>query len=256
MARGSSTKGKSVEKQGTPAWMVTYGDMMTLLLVFFVLIVAFSTVEIEKFKAAMGSFRGALMPWKPDLSGPTIITKIPVSVADNSQFEAATEMQALVEEADLAEMIEVHDVSGGIRIIFSDPVLFDVGKDNLKPLALPILRKLVELALKTEADDIMIEGHTDDTPIHTEKFPSNWELSAGRALKVLRFFQSEKYPPEKLVAVGYGEYRPRVKMPRTASTKEKAVNRRVEIFLRIQPDTVHSDVSLLPSYGSDSGWGD
>ncbi len=256
MARGSAKHSDAPGKPSTPAWMVTYGDMMTLLLVFFVLIVAFSTIEIEKFKAAMGSFRGALMPWKPALAGPTIVTKIPVSVSEYSQFEAATEMQALVEEADLAEMIEVHDVAGGIRIIFSDPVLFDEGKDDLKPLALPILRKVVELALKTEAEEIMIEGHTDDTPINTERFPSNWELSAGRALKVLRFFQSEKYPPEKLVAVGYGEYRPLVKMPKTASVKEKAVNRRVEILLRRQPDTVHSNVSPLSSYGTDSGWGD
>ncbi|NQT34119.1 OmpA family protein [bacterium] len=256
MARGSIKHSDSPSKPSTPAWMVTYGDMMTLLLVFFVLIVSFSTIEIAKFKAAMGSFRGALMPWKPASSGPIIITKVPVSISDYSQFQAATEMQALVEEADLAEMIEVHDVTGGIRIIFSDPVLFEEGKDDLKPLALPILRKVVEMALKTKAEDIMVEGHTDDTPINTEKFPSNWELSAGRALKVLRFFQSEKYPPEKLVAVGYGEYRPRVKMSKTASVKEKAVNRRVEIFLRIQPDKVHSNVSPLSPYGTDGGWGD
>jgi len=240
--------------KGAPAWMVTYGDMMTLLLVFFVFVVSFSTIEIEKFRAALGSFRGALMPWMPAATGMSLMKKMPISISDLKQLEAAEEIQAMVEEANLADLVEVYEVSGGVRIVFADPLLFDEGKDDLKPGARPILSRVVKVAVKAEAGEILIEGHTDDTPISTPRFPSNWELSTARALRILKFFQSANYPPERLVAVGYGEYRPRKKLPRDATVEEKGVNRRVEIFLNIRREAGVGAFPPSPTYGD--GWGD
>ncbi len=241
---------------GAPAWMVTYGDMMTLLMVFFVLIVSFSTVEIIRFRAAMGSFQGAIMPWQPKIAGKAVIEPITVDIMEPMQdrAEAIEELQEMIEEAELAEQVEVYEVSGGVRIVFSDPVLFDEGKDDLKPGVFPIMRKLVDVALKAKTGEILIEGHTDDTPINTLEFPSNWELSAARALRVLKFLQTSGFPPERLVAVGYGEYRPRVKIPKTASREEKAPNRRVEIFLKLTHDG--DNIIRTLQYDGGSGWED
>lgn len=232
---------ESNEPAGAPLWMVTYGDMMTLLLVFFVLIVSFSTIEIEKFKAALGAFRGALMPWAPASTGASMMQKLPLNQTDemfetapDNVSELAEDIQAMIEREKMSDMVEVYQVGGGVKIVFSNPVLFDEGDHLLKPNVSSVLEGVAKVAQKAKASEILIEGHTDDTPISNERFPSNWELSAARALQVLKFFQSLGVPPEKLVAVGYGEYRPRVKLPPDATREEKGVNRRVEIFLNLR----------------------
>jgi len=225
--------------------MVTYGDLMTLLMVFFVLIVSFSTMEeIEKLRAAMGSFKGSIMPWSSAPSGKSIIQKMELVIADNEMFIAASELENAVEVQGMKEDVQIHEIGDGIRIIFEDPVLFNLGEDKLNPLMYPILRKIVAVAIKSKIGEILIEGHTDDIPINTAAFPSNWDLSAARALMVLKFFQSDGFPPERLVAVGYGQYRPRFKLPAIASVSEKGVNRRVEIFLK---KTVNESSGISPS---------
>lgn len=241
---------------GAPAWMVTYGDLMTLLLTFFVIIVSFSTIELDKFRAAIGALRGALQPWAPALGGPNIIKQQTMKMSDSNFLEtAAEEVMELFEEEGMTPNVEVMQMGGGIRIILSDPLLFDEGRDELKLAVKPIIMKLVDLAKRIDSREIVIEGHTDDTPINTEKFPSNWELSAARALRVLKVFSERNYPPDKLVAVGYGEHRPRKKLPANATREEKGVNRRVEIFLNVIGEKTGL-FSRIPMFNDDSGWGD
>lgn len=252
--RQSKELNTNLQSPGAPLWMVTYGDMMTLLLVFFVLIVSFSTIEIEKFKAALGSFRGALMPWAPAPTGMSMLEQPIINIADHAFTEAVEKVEEAIENTGLNEFVEVHQVPGGIKVILSDPVLFDVGRDDLKLGAIPILRSVLEVALNVGAGEIEIEGHTDDTPIKTKRFPSNWDLSAARALKVLKLYQKLGFPPDRLVAVGYGEFRPKFVIPSTASHAEKAPNRRVEIFLNMEIQ----EESLYPGsrYENSGGWGD
>ncbi|MCF7810695.1 flagellar motor protein MotB [bacterium] len=240
--------------KGAPLWMVTYGDMMSLLMVFFVLIVSFSTIEeIEKFRAAMGSFKGALMPWSSAPSGKSLIQKMDLVVADNEMLTAANQIEKAVAEQGMEEDVQIHNVGDGIRIIFEDPVLFDLGEAELKPLMYPILRKIVKVAIQSKIGEILIEGHTDIIPINTPRFPSNWDLSAARALAVLKFFQGEGFPPERLVAVGYGQYRPRVKLPENATITDRGVNRRVEMFLKKTLDE-SSRVSSSPVINESNKW--
>ena len=243
------------KKGGTPAWMVTYGDMMTLLLTFFVVIVSFSTIEMEKFRAAIGAFRGALQIWSPSDKGPELIKKPQIKYTKDQAYEAAEQILDIIDEEGLSNLVEVYEVGGGVRIIFSDLVLFDEGRDELKPLVIPILNKVVKIALESDATEVMIEGHTDDTPIHTKRFPSNWELSTSRALKVLKYFQMKGFQPQKLVAVGYGEYRPRELLPPNATREEKTVNRRVEVFLNMKEES-GGLFSKVQSYRQDHRWGD
>lgn len=255
MSKKNSKSNDEPSATGAPAWMVTYGDLMTLLLTFFVIIVSFSTIEIEKFRAAMGSFRGAMHLWNPSDKGAALIKARKSSYSTSPVSEAAEEILEIVEDEGLATVVEVHQAGGGVRIIFSDPVLFDEGKDDLKPGIIPTLQKIIGVAVKTEADEIMIEGHTDDTPIHTSRFPTNWELSAARALKVLKLFQGNDFDPKKLVAVGYGEYRPRKQLPLNATREEKGVNRRVEIFLNFKqkPEGLFSNFEYNEAVNA---WGD
>lgn len=250
-------KKKAPEPPGAPAWMVTYGDLMTLLLTFFVIIVSFSTMEINKFKSAVGALRGALQPWNPAPGGPKMIKT--TSTKDAGDFRkidsAAEEVLRLLEEENMSSEVEVQQVGTGVRIIFSDPVLFDQGKDVYRPGIEPMMVKLVELSKRVGSEEVMIEGHTDDTPIHTAEFPSNWELSTARALRVLKSYQANGYPAKQLIAVGFGEYRPRKALPPDASVEEKGVNRRVEIYLNIKSDKSNLFQQIQSSAHEDT-WGD
>lgn len=255
MLHAKKKKKEEDKPTGAPAWMVTYGDMMTLILTFFVLLLSFSIIEEEKFRAAMGAFKGALQPWTPSVGGRAMIRKERLRPGEEDYLEVVEQLEQVIEEAMLDAAVDVYQSTGGVRLVFADPVLFDEGKAELKTGAHGILVKVAELAKNLKGEEILVEGHTDDTPIRTSQFPTNWELSAARALKVLRFFQAQGVPPEKLAAVGYGEFRPRQKLPRTATRAEKSVNRRVEIFLRMRKHTI-GNVFSPASSSTSGGWED
>ncbi|MCB2198249.1 flagellar motor protein MotB [bacterium] len=221
---------------GAPAWVVTYGDMMSLLLTFFVLIVSFSSIEQVKFKAAISSIQDGLGIW-PDNSG--ILTSIQLF---QSQTEQAREAAEIVEELtefleanELQDLVEVYNTPSGVRLIISDPVLFESGRALIKDDFARILNGISELIGNRKFSDIKVEGHTDNLPIRTDEYPSNWELSADRALSVVKYMAFEAgMDPAKLSAVGYGEYRPRAS---NDTPEGRGQNRRVEIFLELQKDS-------------------
>lgn len=111
---------------------------------------------------------------------------------------------------------------------FADQVFFDLGKADLKPEAVEILNRLGPI-LKGIPNPIRIEGHTDNLPINTAQFPSNWELSTYRATRVIRYFIEELgFSPDKLSAAGYGEYRP---IADNDTPEGRSLNRRVDIVI-------------------------
>lgn len=221
-------------KQGprrSPGWLITFTDLMALLLTFFVLLVSFSSVEQVKFQKALGSLQGALgvLPKRQSV----IFQKerlIPqLSDYKNRRIRrVAIELRNLIREKNLLENIKLQQTENGIIIRIDSPILFDIGKADLKPKAYPILDKIIEMT-RDWPNQIRIEGHTDDLPIHTTQFPSNWELSTARALSVLRYFLTRGgIEPYRLAAAGYGEYRPLVP---NSSEQNRAKNRRVEIYV-------------------------
>jgi len=114
----------------------------------------------------------------------------------------------------------------GLVMRLSDTFMFDLGVAEILPEAIPLLKKLAFIISKTSYP-VRVEGHTDNLPIHTEKFPSNWELSTVRAVNVLRYFaENEKIPIQRLSAVGFGEFQP---IFANDSPEHRAKNRRVEI---------------------------
>lgn len=224
---------EEVEEPSAPFWMTTFSDMTTLLLVFFILILSYSTIELEKFKGAMSSMKGALGVL-PEMG--SAVPKNNRSLRDRltnqeqGLSQQVKELQKSLENTDFEGMINVEITGEGVHFRLGDKLLFDLGQANIKPRALPILKKIAGIIKEGEYKEILVEGHTDNIPIHTKQFPSNWELSTARAMSVVRYLHFvEGIPGSKLAAVGHGEFRPLVP---NNSPENRAKNRRVEIFVK------------------------
>lgn len=247
-------KNKKREEPSAPLWMNTYGDMVTLVLVFFVMLFSFSTVDASKWRALVSVLSGSsgildLNPGSIGINSGDTIDEDESKGADHTPGETVMpgdeaqgfnklygKIKEYVESEGFNAEIEIINGDSQIIIRFKDNVLFDSGKADLKPGAIPILINISEM-LTLYLDDvsmIMIEGHTDNVPIHTSRYPDNWELSVARALTVLRFFiEKRSMDPEKLSAIGYGEYHP---VAPNDTAENRALNRRVDIVLsRIAP---------------------
>jgi chemotaxis protein MotB len=228
-------KRENAAAPGAPAYMITYGDMMSLLLCFFVLIVSFSTMEIEKFKAAAGSLRGAFgaLPYQTKVMPSPVIMERPKKAdtkeRSRKRERAIMQLRKIIREQNLGSIIRITESQAGVHITIGDPALFDSGKSDIKPDILPVLNQIIDV-INTGSEFIRVEGHTDNVPIHNPQFRNNWELSIGRALSVISYIQSkqEHFDPSRLRPVGCGEFHPVA----TNDTPEgRAVNRRVEIFI-------------------------
>jgi len=222
--------------KGSPAYMTTYGDMMTLLLTFFVLLLSFSSMREAKFRRAMGSLKGALgvLPHEQSVIKPE---RVPIPQLTNLQEseieESIVKLEDILSDQQLREAVRLQISDRGMTITIDDPVMFESGDAGLRPKAYPILTRVASLA-RGWPNTIRIEGHTDNDPIRTEKFPSNWELSTARALSVLHFFQDDAgFDPIDLVAIGRGEFDP-IALNDTPENKTK--NRRIEIHIEYDPD--------------------
>jgi len=205
---------------GVEPWMATFADMVTLLMVFFVLFYSVEKDNTEKFKSAIDMM--------VEEDGPDGLAKI-MKVVDSTKI-----MQNLKEMRDATKAAQAEETEED-RIVLRVPGLnlFKKGGAKLSPEARPVLNEIVKI-IKTKGKNhkIFIQGHTDDVPIHTAKFESNWELSAVRATAVLRYFYDKGIDPEKLTATGYADTFPMV----PNNTKEgRAKNRRIEFILEKIP---------------------
>jgi len=223
---------EEVEEPSAPFWMTTFSDMTTLLLVFFILILSYSTIELDKFKGAMSSMQGAL-GILPEMGSAVPNHNINFNermTPRNTQIKKRMEdFQNMIKKSNLQGVIQAEMTGAGIHIRLGSRVLYDVGKAKLKPSAFPILKEIAEL-IKADPKEAYVEGHTDNVPIHTKKYPSNWELSTARAMSVVRYLHYVAgIPADHLAAVGHGEFRPLV--PNTTPAN-RARNRRVEIFIK------------------------
>ena len=231
-------KGKA-EKENSERWLLTYSDLITLLMIFFVIMFAMSEVDSQKFAAIAGSLNVALGGSQHILNGagPSPVQGIPVSlIASEQQAQKETEklkelqkqIESLIETNNLSGQISVSIEERGLVLSFFDPVLFPLGSAQLTLNAKDITQKVGQILLQSD-NYIRIEGHTDDIPINTAMYPSNWELSAARATSVVQeLIKSIAFPPERLAATGYGQYRPRVS---NDSMEHKKMNRRVDIVV-------------------------
>ncbi len=202
--------------------MATYGDMVTLLLTFFVMLTAVAHLSSEHLKLALGSIREYLGVTPEELEfirgrRKTLLDGIITKLKDYG-----TETYGI-------GAIEVKVTPEGIIVEIKSPILFEKGRAYLKPAAYPVLERVTELVPIVNPAEIEIGGFTCDIPIHTRRFPSNWELSIARSLSVVKALKSKWLPDMNIIATGYSEYRPKV--PNTCEDNRK-LNRMVEIYLR------------------------
>jgi chemotaxis protein MotB len=226
---------KKEEKKGAPAYMMTWGDMCTLLLCFFVMLLAMSTIDPNKFMVAASSFQNAFSGVLESFPS-ILITKdviVPRMGGDEQNkkmaIEAAMRLREAVKKENLEDAIKVKVTEQGMAVKIADPVGFGVGNAEIKGDLAPVLNEIAALIARVPNKQVRVEGHTDNTPIHTRRYPSNWELSAARALNVVKYLhQRGAVDPARLSAVGYGEYRP---LAPNTTPENKRKNRRIEIYV-------------------------
>ncbi len=238
-------KSQDEQKQGLPEWMGTYGDMVTLLLTFFVMLFAMSTVNEQKFEQIVNSIQGSLgiqMQGKSINDDALVADGIDNALELNEMIENMNpenndnedmqelfvQIQNYINENNLGDSVVISQEEPGLLIRFKENVLFDSGKADLKSGAKDILDDISEI-LKAFDKHIRVEGHTDNVPIHNREFPSNWELSARRAANVVRYFiEGNKIEPTRLSLSGYGEYHP---VADNSTLEGRQKNRRVDVVI-------------------------
>lgn len=236
-------KRRQQDEGGGDRWLITYADMITLLLIFFVVLYAMSEVEKAKFNSLIESIKDAFAvqtvesapsdtPGIDDieLPAPDSFT-VPEEESGNEKEldELYIKLKNYIKEHDLNNEISLVNLPRGVQITFRESILFDLGKAKLKKQAYPVLDDVGGL-LNTVSNPVSIEGHTDDLPIvYADQFRSNWELSTERAQSVRSYLQREiNVKPDRMRVVGYGEYHPKVP---NDSEANRAENRRVNIVI-------------------------
>lgn len=212
------------------AWVMTYGDLMSLLLVFFVFIVSFSTIQESKFHDAALSLRGAfgLTSYPPTVQQlPEVAAVRELARQRQEATDRARELEQSLLAAGLDREVDIAVTERGVAIRVNAPFLFASGRADVRPEAQALLGRLAGF-LGRFPQPVRVEGHTDAVPISTARFASNWELSAARAVAVAREFQAAGVAPERLSAAGYGEHQP---VAANGTEDERARNRRVEILM-------------------------
>lgn len=215
-------------------WLNSYADMVTLLWTFFILLFAVSVLNAKKFESAVGSLQQAFGVLDKSSSlrldpGSAAEMRLDAIARELAKLEAyGQEFQEELEKSGLADKVSLEMDDRGLIFRFKDSALFDLGSADIRSDASSVLLKVGQL-IRTVDYQVRIEGHTDDWPISTVRFPSNWELSTGRAASVVRFFiENVGFSPKKLEAAGYGEYRP---IETNATPEGRQRNRRVDVVL-------------------------
>ena len=226
-------KSGSNNSDGSPGggWEIIYSGFVLILLSFFIMLSSFSTMEAAKIMRFVKSFVNAVSVLQSGSkfdSGTIALTGKEDMVEIRSELaKVFNNLEELAQQFHLQDEIYLAFLGEGLIMRLSEHALFDQGSADISAEALPLLDKIGAIISKT-AYLIRIEGHTDNLPIHTELFPSNWELSTARAVNVLRYFiKNHNIDPQRLAAEGFGEFHPLVA---NDSPENRAKNRRVEII--------------------------
>ncbi len=238
-------------EEGAPAWLATMGDLMSLLLVFFVLMLSFANTAKQLFMQAMGSIQNALgliednpgqfqvrstsmIEWTEKKSTPflDIMDMDKSNDAPSMDQKIMQKVQQAISENNLSRIVEAESSERGVIVRVKGGALFKAGSDSLLPVSFVFLDEVIRITEEFPFE-LSIEGHTDDGPINTPRFPTNWHLSAARAIAVLRYMvDAGDLDASRISAGGYGSTRPLVP---NDSPESRAVNRRVEFVYKRDP---------------------
>ena len=241
---------KRDEHENHERWLITYSDLITLLLVFFIVLYSMSEVKNDKFNALVESLRTTFSGdavVNQSNNPPTTTSEIPKSIdhsdeSKSKQNETDTneededkldalyvQLQEYIDKNNLATKIELDNIPRGVQITLKEKILFDLGKADIKKDAKNIMESMGGI-LNSVSNPITVEGHTDNNPIiSSSEFNSNWELASKRAENVMLFLiQNDGIKPSRMRYTSYGEYHPIVK---NDTKTHQAMNRRVNIVI-------------------------
>ncbi|MCP4430191.1 MAG: OmpA family protein [Gammaproteobacteria bacterium] len=250
MSSSSLTQMVESEEQGS-SWIVTFADMMTLILVFFILLYTLSEFEEEAYRELVSSVqildgdgnqvsvidyaRNSGRNPEPLKAVEDLLGLNPSEqVIELMEPVIVKELESMVESSDLAENVELAVNGDQINIQIDGRLLFESGSARLKDEARVVFANLGHMFREYADYRVAIRGHTDDRDIETDQFPSNWELSAVRATSVLRFFIQQGIDPERMTATGYADFLPLVD---NTTPENRARNRRVEFVLEKEKES-------------------
>lgn len=200
------------------AWIVTYADLMTTLMIFFMILYGYgSLIKSSRYEKTMASIQRQMGGDETQLQ--KILTK-------EKEADAANRMEDYIKEKNLADFANVETNAQRVKISLSNPILFELGSSDLKDEALPALKEIANL-IRSMPNSVVVEGHTDNLSVSGRKYRSNFELSAARAFSVIRYFiENENISPQRFSTFGYGEFMPK---QQNDSEEHRAMNRRIEI---------------------------
>ncbi len=254
---------KKAESAGVPAWVMTFADLMTLLMCFFVLLLAFSEMDAAKFKQLSGSMKEAFgvqaeievrtipkgtsvvaqefSPGKPEPTSVNQVKQFTIDSNRNTLDALDRELKEIEETRDHARRLrlalkeEIREGSvaiqtEGMKIIVHilENASFDSGYADVRTGFMPALTRIAEL-IDDNSGEVTVSGHTDNVPIHNERFRSNWELSTSRAVSVAHeLLNVSELSPERITVSGHADTRPRAP---NDTPENRSKNRRVDISI-------------------------
>lgn len=245
---------KKHEEHVDESWLLPYADILTLLLALFIVLFASSEVDLKKFEAISDSFNTELqggtgvleqqaavkmsgeisqLAELDDASGTDSEEKSTEELAREQDFAELGELQEkfeiYIEEKGLSLRLQTQLTGKGLLLTIREGVLYEPGSAELTEEAKTMTNEISQLLVTDLPRFVYIEGHTDNVPVQSEEFPSNWELSAVRAINFMKLIlENKELDPEKFSATGYGEYQP---IEANDTPEGKAENRRVEVLI-------------------------
>jgi chemotaxis protein MotB len=222
-----ASKLEAPHEEEEEAWLLTYADMITLLMAFFVMLINFTKYDLPAMEEAAAAI-------KSEVKG---------GEAQKSAVEnLKTEIQDIVYNMQADQVVQVAVDDKGVVIELASSAFYRPGSAEFRDEAIPVLTQIAQSLMDPKYNNysMEIEGHTDDDPISTAQYPSNWELSTGRATRVVRFLIDKGMKPDRLKAIGFADTKPKVpnRNPDGSPIKEnQAQNRRVNVHMTpILPD--------------------
>lgn len=231
-----SRKRRSSDEGLTSSWMDTYADTITLLLTFFILLYTFSIVDNEKLQTIAQALKGQIegTPMTNEQTEALPHDFVPGVGVKNPYDQLVEKVTSVLAKNGLSDVVKIREEDAGVILQLGDSILFDTGQAVLKEESYEVLNVISTIIPQVD-NEIMVQGHTDNRPINSDKYPSNWELSSARALAVVKYFINDKgLGAERFSATGYGEHRPLVE---NTSVENMGINRRVDILIVQQKET-------------------
>lgn len=251
MAKSKRNEPEEEQSEGAPEWMVTYSDLVTLLLTFFILLFSMATLDKQKFMEVAKSLRSSFSHTSNgemfDVNkGKDLIaimennngyekepkegdsTEGEMEKSKSTMEDVKKELEKTIKEEKISDNVKLLETVDRVILRIDSIILFDSGHADIKKSGLGVLGKIGQMLKKLD-NDIIVEGHTDNIPIHNSQYPSNWELSAKRSINVVLFLtKHSEIPSQQLTSNANGEFKPI--LPNNSEIN-RAKNRRIDIVI-------------------------